>query len=241
MTGDWLIRSPITNYRSPKKRSCTPLRRTAPVCPSRLKLQSGAPTAHGTSSLPLLSSDSGGVRRQPLHRTRPSTPRRKVRPHVAACTGNSAQLERVAGYKEPLPPRLARPNWTRPAVAAAARIIFKKLEPTPRNDSRRRPAPKAFGAARPISKAGADGRDRTDDLRFTKPLLYQLSYIGLNLSIMPATCSESFRSCSTPNSFGAGRLSYVGFQNNHALQSYKRTPRAGQGSRRIPDQDDPSA
>src|SRR6266404_3965691 len=28
-------------------------------------------------------------------------------------------------------------------------------------------------------KVGADGRDRTDDLRFTKPLLYQLSYIGL--------------------------------------------------------------
>src|SRR5258706_11588867 len=28
-------------------------------------------------------------------------------------------------------------------------------------------------------KTGADGRNRTDDLRFTKPLLYQLSYIGL--------------------------------------------------------------
>jgi hypothetical protein len=27
-------------------------------------------------------------------------------------------------------------------------------------------------------KSGADGQDRTDDLRFTKPLLYQLSYIG---------------------------------------------------------------
>src|SRR6266481_5009089 len=27
-------------------------------------------------------------------------------------------------------------------------------------------------------KTGADGQDRTDDLRFTKPLLYQLSYIG---------------------------------------------------------------
>ena len=30
----------------------------------------------------------------------------------------------------------------------------------------------------PTPKTGADGRDRTDDLRFTKPLLYQLSYIG---------------------------------------------------------------
>ena len=29
-----------------------------------------------------------------------------------------------------------------------------------------------------FQKTGADGRDRTDDLRFTKPLLYQLSYIG---------------------------------------------------------------
>ena len=39
-----------------------------------------------------------------------------------------------------------------------------------------------------IQKTGADGRDRTDDLRFTKPLLYQLSYIGvqnLRRRIMP--------------------------------------------------------
>jgi hypothetical protein len=27
--------------------------------------------------------------------------------------------------------------------------------------------------------AGADARIRTEDLRFTKPLLYQLSYVGL--------------------------------------------------------------
>lgn len=27
-------------------------------------------------------------------------------------------------------------------------------------------------------KTGANGRNRTDDLRFTKPLLYQLSYVG---------------------------------------------------------------
>lgn len=33
----------------------------------------------------------------------------------------------------------------------------------------------------PIPQTGADGRDRTDDLRFTKPLLYQLSYIGFKL------------------------------------------------------------
>ena len=33
-------------------------------------------------------------------------------------------------------------------------------------------------ARRDANKNGADGRVRTDDLRFTKPLLYQLSYIG---------------------------------------------------------------
>ncbi len=45
-----------------------------------------------------------------------------------------------------------------------------------------------FGVALPATsivsqttpdKTGADGQDRTDDLRFTKPLLYQLSYIGI--------------------------------------------------------------
>jgi hypothetical protein len=40
----------------------------------------------------------------------------------------------------------------------------------------------------PISKNGADGRTRTDDLRFTKPLLYQLSYAS-NVSIITATSS----------------------------------------------------
>jgi hypothetical protein len=42
-------------------------------------------------------------------------------------------------------------------------------------------------------ESGADGRDRTDDLRFTKPLLYQLSYIGLKSSaaIMPCRTAPS--------------------------------------------------
>ena len=55
----------------------------------------------------------------------------EFRPAIAGCW-----------YGEPLPPRLARPNFL-------------------------------------LQKTGADGRDRTDDLRFTKPLLYQLSYIGI--------------------------------------------------------------
>ena len=32
--------------------------------------------------------------------------------------------------------------------------------------------------------AGAPGRDRTRDLRFTKPLLYQLSYKGIALPVL---------------------------------------------------------
>lgn len=31
---------------------------------------------------------------------------------------------------------------------------------------------------RPLIYPGADGRNRTDNLRFTKPLLCQLSYVG---------------------------------------------------------------
>src|SRR5580693_2810159 len=75
-----------------KKWPCTSLRQTTSVCAPRLKLQPGTPTAHGTSSLPLLSSDPGGVRKQPLHRTRPSTPPRGLLTHIAASARNSTQL-----------------------------------------------------------------------------------------------------------------------------------------------------
>lgn len=34
-----------------------------------------------------------------------------------------------------------------------------------------------------VLKAGAPGRNRTADLRFTKPLLYQLSYKGTALRL----------------------------------------------------------
>ncbi len=36
-----------------------------------------------------------------------------------------------------------------------------------------------FAARLPRVKAGADDGIRTRDLRFTKPLLYQLSYVGV--------------------------------------------------------------
>ena len=69
----------------------------------------------------------------------------EFRPAIAGCR-----------CREPLPPRLARPNLL-------------------------------------LQKTGADGRDRTDDLRFTKPLLYQLSYIGLKSlrRIMPCAAPPS--------------------------------------------------
>jgi hypothetical protein len=57
------------------------------------------------------------------------------------------------GTREPLTPRLARPNYHK--------------------------------------KTGADGRDRTDDLRFTKPLLYQLSYIGQIASSLCHVCAAA--------------------------------------------------
>jgi hypothetical protein len=41
-----------------------------------------------------------------------------------------------------------------------------------RTPNAQHPTPKAFGA-------GADDGIRTRDLRFTKPLLYQLSYVGI--------------------------------------------------------------
>ena len=40
-------------------------------------------------------------------------------------------------------------------------------------------------------KTGADGQDRTDDLRFTKPLLYQLSYIGQIASSLCHVCAAA--------------------------------------------------
>ncbi len=41
-------------------------------------------------------------------------------------------------------------------------------------------------------KFGADGQTRTADRRFTKPLLYQLSYVGADFLVILA-CSEPER------------------------------------------------
>ena len=88
-----LLRHSITQrILQTEKWSCTSRRRATSACAPRLKLRPGDPTAHGTSSLPLLSSDPGGVRRQPLHRTRPSTPPRGLLTHIAASARNSTQL-----------------------------------------------------------------------------------------------------------------------------------------------------
>jgi len=101
--GDWLIRSPITNYRSPKKTAVHPASTNNVGLPIAVKLQS-ATRRHMEHRayrccLPTLAGFAGnhcigpGLQRRP----RSAPPRR-------ACTGNSAQLERVAGYREPLPP-----------------------------------------------------------------------------------------------------------------------------------------
>ena len=41
---------------------------------------------------------------------------------------------------------------------------------------------------------GADGGSRTPDLRFTKPLLYQLSYVGNGRHSSPPARRPAFRS-----------------------------------------------
>ena len=61
-------------------------------------------------------------------------------------------------------PRFARPR----------RRLGEEFDPAIAGCWCREPLPPRL--ARP--KTGANGRNRTDDLRFTKPLLYQLSYVG---------------------------------------------------------------
>lgn len=59
--------------------------------------------------LRLLSSEPDRVHRAALRRTQPSTLRIKVRPRIdKTSNGNSTPLQRIAGYRAPLPPHLAR-------------------------------------------------------------------------------------------------------------------------------------
>ena len=79
-----------------------------------------------------------------------------------------------------VPELQALKNWSRwsgPAPRGASSNFIPPL-------AGRRPAPKTFGVALPI-KTGANGRVRTDDLRFTKPLLYRLSYVGFGFAFQP--------------------------------------------------------
>ena len=76
-------------------------------------LKSDFSTAHESFCLPLLPSGSDGVHKFSLRGTRFSTPLLMVRPHkVKPQTGNSTLLQRIAGYKTPLSPHLARQSLT---------------------------------------------------------------------------------------------------------------------------------
>jgi len=85
------------------------------------RLQSGDPAAHGMASLPLLPPGPDGVRRIPLRRTRPSTSRAQpTASRHGPSDGDSAPLRRIADYRAPPAPRLARPpqGYLWPVVGA---------------------------------------------------------------------------------------------------------------------------
>lgn|GEM_PF-7056243 len=143
---------------SSKKRSCTSARQTMPARSRWLRLPSGTPTAQGTPSLPLLSSDSGGFQpaslaSDPTLNAAPpfACPHRRLpegfRPAIAGCW-----------KREPLPPRLARPNQksvctpsraTREPHAGARPAVFEKWRP--QRDSNPR-----YRRERAMSWAGLD-------------------------------------------------------------------------------------
>ena len=60
----------------------------------------------------------------------------------------------------------------------------------------------------------ADGRDRTGDLRFTKALLYQLSYIGEKKCGATSCLPAEFVVFKFPNGIGGGKRggSYIGME-----------------------------
>src|SRR5262245_20050505 len=96
------------------KQPCTLLRTAHTAISPQDRLQPGTPTAHERVALPLLPSGPGGVRRFPLRGAQPSTP-----PHEAHSTRPALErefdpAERIAGYRAPLTPHLARP---RPSLA----------------------------------------------------------------------------------------------------------------------------
>ncbi len=73
------------------------------------QLSLGCPAAHEQHHLMLLPSGPDMVRGYPLRGTQTSTPRAGGRPHMqAASERDSVLLERIAGYRTPLPSHLAR-------------------------------------------------------------------------------------------------------------------------------------
>ena len=80
-----------------------------PGVSAAIRLRPGGSAAHGEDRLRLLPSGSDLVHGTPSRGTWPSTPSRGVLALKAEPSdGNSAPLERIAGYRAPLAPRLAR-------------------------------------------------------------------------------------------------------------------------------------
>ena len=63
-----------------------------------------------------------------------------------------------------------------PAISVVVRVGF---EPTKRNAADLQSAPFSHSGTSPLKSSGADNRNRTYNLRFTKPLLCQLSYVSI--------------------------------------------------------------
>ena len=93
-----------------KSGPCTRPRSWSSGVPADLRLRPGWSAAHERYRLRLLPPGSDLVRERSPRGTRPSTPLSGVlAPRAEAPrTGNSAPLERIAGDRAPLPPRLAR-------------------------------------------------------------------------------------------------------------------------------------
>jgi hypothetical protein len=90
--------------------------------PASRWLRPGWSATHERLRLRLLPSGPDLVRDRSPHGTQPSTPSTGVlTPKAEPSERNSAPLERIAGNKAPLPPRLARstsdPSWTEPGAA----------------------------------------------------------------------------------------------------------------------------
>src|ERR1017187_3891624 len=105
-----------------------------------------------------------GLRRRPAVCSPTSPPRRGIRPSYSGLLvqGTANSPPSTTKNLEPI-----APNPFGATYSECARTFGVALRPR-----------RLFLKKQPAAKSGADGQYRTDDLRFTKPLLYQLSYIG---------------------------------------------------------------